>query len=309
MATRVPVIYQNAGETGPLPGVFVDVPASSGDLDQSAAVFVSKAGSDASDGLGPNEPVLTIARAITVASGLLTGGAPAVLITVMDGGTYAESLTVPNNVHLNAPGITLIGTVSLGNSASVTLHRHYPSAGGQTLVAKSGGAGHGFYNARILDMRGATGALTGGQGLQNTSNGSVLFAFVGVLYVAANGIGVGDGGAGFGHIHFWTPDLYLAGNSAIGINAQTPNSDFIGYIDHILEFGTPNGCTGVRLQNGIVKLTASEVIAEAAYNVIGGSLHISCPKLTGTRTGTPVAELTNQALRGAWGLLDALNPA
>jgi hypothetical protein len=41
----------------------------------------------------------------------------------------------------------------------------------------------------------------------------------------------------------------------------------------------------------VVKLTASEIVADTAYNIVTGSLYLSCPKITGTQTGTPVQKM------------------
>lgn len=273
--------------------------------DQLATVYVSKAGANTSDGLTLGAAKLTIAAGITAAAALVAGGQRTAQVHVIDAGTYAENLTISDGVHVLAPTANLIGTAELGDDSSLTLNRHYAAANGQTLVQKSGGGGHGFYRANALDTRGTAGTLTGGLAIRNTSGNSILFAQVGVVYVGQDGEGVSDAAAGFGHIHFWTPDLYLAGANAIGIRARN-NSNFIGYIDHILEIGTPAGTTAISLENGgaIVKLTASEIIADTAYAIAAGALHVTCPKLTGTRTGTPACELSNVALIGAWGTLD-----
>lgn len=278
--------------------------------DQAATVYVSKAGSDANDGLTLARPKLTLTAAIEAAVDLITGGQPNALVAVVDAGRYTENLTIPNGLHVHAPAATLVGTADLGNDCSLTVHRHLASANGQAMVEKAGGSGHAFYRANVMDTRGLAGSFTGGQALRNASNGSVLFAFVGVLFVAANAVGVGDGAPNFGHTHFWTPDLYLAGDNAIGIRAQA-NSNFIGYIGRVLETGSPTGTTAIVVQHAsaVVKVTATEIVADTAYQVTAGQLHLTCPKLTGARSGTPACELTNIALIGAWGVLDASNPA
>jgi len=258
-------------------------------------VYVSKHGSDSNDGLDIENSKLTIGSALTAAGGL-TGE---VRIEVLDGGTYTESITIDSGEHLHAPAATLVGTISLDSGASVKLFAQYASANNQTLVNKTGGTGRSHYEAFILDTRGTGGTLTGGTGLSNGTSGSVLFAQVGVLYVGENGEGVTDGGAGFGHIHFNIPDLYLAGNSAVGLSAGVSSTNLIGYIDHILEIDSPTTTVAIDLTNAgaIVKLTASEIIADTAYNITNGDLHLVCPKVTGTRTGTPVAELSDVEIR------------
>jgi hypothetical protein len=51
--------------------------------------------------------------------------------------------------------------------------------------------------------------------------------------------------------------------------------------------------------SAVVKLVAAEIVCETAYNISAGSLYLSCPKVTGTRTGTPVSEISNQLLKSA----------
>lgn len=213
-------------------------------------------------------------------------------------GTYTEDLVVPEGVKLDAWDSVLVGTIEMASDTAVRLHRHFAAANNDVLVLKSGGSGHGFYSANVQDGRGTGGALTGCIGIRNVSNGSVLFANVGVMFVATNGTGVTDGIAGFGHCHFWTPDLYLSTGS-IGINATQPNTDYIGYIDHILQLSGATGTTGIRISNAnaIVKATITELRADTAYNIVNGSLHLVCSRIVGTRTGTPVFEVSDQSPR------------
>jgi Phage tail repeat like len=263
-------------------------------VDNTAMVYVSKVGNDADNGLSIAKPKLTIGAALTVASTLLTGGASEVTVLVMDGGAYTENITVPTNVNLDARGATLIGTISAESDTHIWFNEQYPSANNQICYDKSGGSGHGFYDVDRLDLRGTDGTLTGCQGIANTSNGSVAFIRVGVLWVCQNGIGIGDNTSGFGHIHFWAADLYLAGNTAYGINASTANSNIVGYIDHILETGSPTGTIGIRITNGAatVKTTITEIIADEVYNISAGELYLVSAKVTGTRTGTPIFEMS-----------------
>jgi hypothetical protein len=118
--------------------------------------------------------------------------------------------------------------------------------------------------------------------------------------VPSGGSGIRDtAGAGFGHTHFILNDLYLAGNNAVGIRNTNANTNQIGYIDHILEIGTPTGTTGILFtaSGGVAKITASEIAADTAYDISGGSLYLSCPKVTGTRTGTPAVEISNALVK------------
>lgn len=266
-------------------------------LAQTASVYVSKAGSDASDGLNPALPKLTLSAAVTAAAALIAGGATAVRVEVQDGGTYTEAaqIEVAANIHVIAHAATFVGTVSVAANASFTIDKHFAPENSATMAEHAGGsAGAAIYVANISDGRGTGGALTGVRNIRNVGGGGRnFFVRVGILYVGASGIGIGDVSSGdAGHIHFLCPDIYLAGNSAVGIlgSAQGQSaSNIVGYSDHILEIGTPTATVGISLANAAaaVKATVSEIIADTAYNITAGDLYLSCPRIVGARVGTP----------------------
>lgn len=274
------------------------------DITQLAAIYVSKSGDDANVGNSNSLPKLTFSSAITAASALIVAGAAGVRIEVVDGGTYTEAdITIPTGIHLFAPAATFIGQVSIAANATFKVDKHFASANNQNTVQHEGGSnGAAIYFANILDGRGESGTLTGVKNIRNVGGGGKnLFVHVGILYVGENGVGIGDVSSGdAGHIHFSCPDIYLAGNNAIGILGSSQgagSSNIVGYTDHILETGTPTGTIGIMLtaSGAAIKITASEIIADTAYSITTGSLYISCPKITGTRTGTPVNRLLGTA--------------
>jgi hypothetical protein len=268
-----------------------------------AAVCVAKTGADTLDGLHTERPKLTIGAAITAADALITAGATKVRIEVLDAGIYSESIVLSPMLILHAPAATLIGLMTIDDGCSVLLDKHYVDAvDSQTLIAKvTTGTGEvASYRANIVDGRGTGGAVTSTTCIQNESETSVIFCWVGQIFVPSGGSGIRDtAGAGFGHTHFILNDLYLAGNNAIGIRNTNANTNQIGYIDHILEIGTPTGTTGILFtaSGGVAKITASEITADTAYDISGGSLYLSCPKVTGTRTGTPAIEISNALVK------------
>jgi len=265
-----------------------------------ATVYVAKTGVDTLDGLHPERPKLTIGAAITVAGTLITAGADKVRVEVLDGGTYSENLVLGPDMILHAPAATVVGTLQLDDGCSALLDRQYPSASNdQVMLSRitTGGGEISSYRANIVDGRGVGGAVTGTINIQNEAETGVIFCWVGQVFVAQGGFGVRDSaGAGFGHVHFIFNDLYLAGNNAIGLRNTNAATNLIGYIDHILEIGTPTGTKGVQIlaSGGVVKLTASEIIADEAYDIAGGTFYLSCPKVTGTLTGTPTSIQSNR---------------
>jgi hypothetical protein len=260
-----------------------------------AAVYVAKTGVDTLDGLHSNRPKLTIGAAITAAEALITAGATKVRIEVLDAGIYSESIVLSPMLILQGPAATLVGLMTIDDGCSVFLDKHYVDAvNDQELIARvTTGTGEvASYRANIIDGRGVGGAVTGTINIQNESETGVIFCWVGQVFVPEGGFGIRDSGAaGFGHIHFVLNDLYLAGNNAIGLRNTNAATNLIGYIDHILEIGTPTGTKGVQIlaSGGVIKLTASEIIADEAYDIAGGTFYLSCPKVTGTLTGTPTS--------------------
>lgn len=259
---------------------------------ETSVIFVSKTGSDANTGLYRGLPKLTIAAAITAAAALITGGVTASVVHVLDSRQYTENITLPNGVSLYAPNATLIGTVVAGVGSDCVVDEHYAALGSTTLFSITTNAGKAsLYKANITDGRGTGGALTNVNLFQNDTSGRVLIVEIGgQVWVPQGGIGFRDrAGAGFGHIHLKCPDVYLAGNNAQAIRTNNANTNIIGSIDHILEVGTPTGTVGVDMRDAssVVKLTVSEIIADEVWNISAGDLYLQCPKLTGTRTGTP----------------------
>jgi hypothetical protein len=228
---------------------------------------------------------------LTQAATLITAGATSVRVEVQDGGTYVEDITIPANVQVRAMAAQLNGTVSISAGGECFLDRHFATANNQNMVTMGDAAsGPAIYSCHVMDGRGTGGALTGVQNARNIGGGGKnLFLRVGILFVGASGVGIGDTSSGFGHIHFELEDLYLAGASAIGIQAGAsgPNAaNMVGVIHHILEFGSPNGCIGVSVtnSNAVVKLVAAEIASQTAYNVSSGTLYLTCPLITGART-------------------------
>ena len=268
-----------------------------GSLEQTQAVYVSKVGNDTNSGIESIKPLLTFSAAITKASELIVAGATGVRIEVQDGGTYTEAteIEVPENVHISASSATFIGEVRISANASFTINRHFASDNNSIMAQHAGGAdGAAIYIANICDGRGVNGALTGSRNIRNVGGGGKnFFVRTGIMYVSASGIGIGDVSSGnAGHIHFLAPDLYLAGNNAVGIlgSAQgAGSSNIIGFSDHILEIGSPTGTVGIQMSSAgaAVKVVVAEIIADTAYNITAGDLYLSCPKITGTRIGTP----------------------
>jgi hypothetical protein len=270
-------------------------------------VYVATWGNDADAGSNLNQPKLTIASAITAASALIVGGAPAVRVDVLDGGTYTETLTVPTLVHVFAPAATFVGVVSIDALASFTINTHFSPSTNALMAQHTGtNTGPAIYRCDVSDGRGVSGTVTGSHNVANIAGtGKNMFAEIGICYVAQAGQGCRDTSGGFGHIHFRAQDLYLAGNSAVGIAGNNAASTIIALIDHIIELGTPTGTIAIQAtaSTAVITVTCGEIIADTAYDIIAGAqLYLNCPRISGTRTGTPAglsATISTQTLTDA----------
>jgi len=267
-------------------------------LDETAAVFVSKIGLDANNGLAISRAKLTIGSALTAAATLIGAGATKVFIHILDGGTYTENITVTSNIVIYGSAATLVGTIILNDGSEVYLDKHFAAVDSSTLVDTNTASGDtSFYSARIIDGRGTAGTVIDTTLIVNSTSGRVLMVNIGVAFVPQGGIGIRDAtpGGGFGHVHFFMGDLYLAGNNAQGLRTNNATTNLIGYIDHILEVvGFNNTRAIVMVDAGsIIKITLDEIIADIVYDVSGGGdLYIVCPKLTGEKIGHAVFDLT-----------------
>lgn len=254
-----------------------------------AVVYVAKYGSDDNSGLNINQPKLTISAALTIADGLITAGADKASVNILDADMYSEDLTINENVIVIGLAAGLEGAATLDAGSELHLDRHYATHNSDKLIDMVSNSGaHSHYSANVMDGRGIAGNKTSTILVKNGSSGRILFVKIGVGFVAESGVGIRDGSSsGFGHVHFFFHDLYLAGDSAIGLKTNNANTNLIGYIDHILEVDSPSSTIAINMidASSIIKITVSEIIADEVWNITDGDLHIVCPKLTGTRTG------------------------
>lgn len=263
-----------------------------------ASVYVGKFGADSYDGLSPERPKLTIGSALTAGASLLTGGIEGVRIEVLDGGTYPEGVDLISGIHLHAPAATLVGEMVLSTGASALVNTHYAATSSTATVLLSGSTGRGHYRSQLLDTRGTEGDLSPVIGLVNGTGGGVLLTHVDVLLVGSGSAGIADAVDGFGHIHFFCQDLYLAGDGAVGIGPFSEGSNLIGWIDHILETGGPDETIAIKsnVANSIIKLVCAEIITDTAYEITAGDVHLACPRISGSLTGLPVALISDAGI-------------
>ena len=264
----------------------------------SATIYVSKDGNDSDDGLTIEEQKLTIGSAITAAATLITGGADGVFINVLDGGEYTENLVIEDAMHLQAPAATLVGTLALQGSSSATVDKHYTATGSSYCVNKPN-SGFASYSANLMDTRGTGGALTGGSAVytSGTVSSATLSCYIGQIFLGASAKGVNHVGTGSNNfLNAYVGVIHLAGNSSTGVATGNTGGNIHAQIGRIAEaswLGSYTTTEGVKLDGSgsNVWLTAGEINADTAHNIVSGNLYLSCPSITGTLTGTPAGKL------------------
>lgn len=249
-------------------------------------IYVSKKGNDDNDGTIDKQK-LTITSALTVAQSLITGGATRAVVVIQDAGSYEESITIPDNVELIGESATIIGKITIKNNCKVNIYAHYASEGTQQMLVKEG-TSHAYYKTVISDGRGLAGNLTWCTNIYNSTQSSILFTDVELMFVGTNGSGIREVSSTTGHIHFNIKDMYLNSNGR-GIYAQGVASNIIGKIDHIIKSSGATGTTAISITtaNSVVKITVDEIVADTVYNIEDGILYLNCPKISGATIGIP----------------------
>ena len=261
--------------------------------DNTQVVYVSKIGNDANDGLTIDQPKLTIAAAIAV------GGIN--YVSVLDGGTYTENLSIGSK-FVSAPGATIVGTIELGASGAVIVKNHYTAADATTAVSVDNTTGYAYYICLDrLDARGVGGTFTSCDAVRNQWNSMVLHVKCPVIIGSQTAVFATNNITG--HIHLDVNDIYCTGSGNVGVYADGSggnNGRIYGKVDHIINLSGATSSIGIYCNSAgsIISLTCNEINCDTAYNVASGSLYLICPRLIGTRTGSPVLEVSDDTLSG-----------
>ncbi len=117
-------------------------------------IYVSKSGNDNYDGLHPDRAKLTIAAAIT-AAGTPASAADAVVVRILDDGTYTESTTPPQYVSVYGPNARVIGRQILTDDTSFDVGYAEINSSNLGAFDKQSGSGRAFARARHIKVTGA----------------------------------------------------------------------------------------------------------------------------------------------------------
>jgi hypothetical protein len=261
-------------------------------------VYVSRVGNDANSGLTIALPKLTINAALTAANALAPNPAA---VYVVDAGEYTEDLNL-GGTPVIAPTATLVGRAILSANAMLVVKNHYPAVDGSIAVDAGNANGYAYYICTDkIDARGKAGTFTACDAVRNIYNGMVLHVKCPVIIGSQTAVYATNNITG--HIHLDVSDIYVTGTSKVGISA-TDNvgvgGRIYGKVDHIINLSGATSSTAILLTgtNSVVSITANEINTDAAYTVPLGSLYLVCPRILGTRTGTPVFEVSTHNVTG-----------
>jgi len=244
-------------------------------VDQDQIIYFGKHGNDGNDGFTIEKAKLTIGAAITAASALTPGAANRIAVVGFDDGIYTENITLPQYVDLNAPNITITGSIVANDDTCINIGFLNVATG---VIGVSKTTGTGYCNASIKTI-----VCTG------TGVGALATAgFINIIWkqiFVENGIGFGDLSTAVSHMHLTGGDIYITG-SGVGVGRINAGS-IVGRVDHIVDIDAGVG-TAIAIISGTVDINVSLIDTDTAYNIAGASsiLRLFCNEIIGTRTVT-----------------------
>ena len=251
-----------------------------------ATVYVTQDGDVAYDGLSITQAKDTISDAITVASSLITGGATAVNIEVLDSSDYTEDINLGDGMILNGPTATLKGIIT--TDASSTTHvilKEQQSVNTSTDLVNPGNSGTLFYKANRVTVSSSCRAIYA----ENAS--TRIYADIDTIEVGSSSFGLV---AGAGLLFAQVKYIELVGSGATGI-ACISSGSVSATVEWISEFG-PQNAIGIDCQAGEVSVDTKNIGVSStsgrSYKVTSGTLRLTAIRLVGNTQGTPDFLLT-----------------
>ena len=223
-------------------------------------------------------------------------------IEVLDGGIYQEDVTLTDLLTIHAPSATLSGTLLMLGNCGAEFYRHDLGVDiGNVALTYASGTGEKFYKCSIMDT------TAGGVENSNTAifiAGSAAFCRlvvdVGLIIVGSTSTGISAAGTAefvelFGSVDHIS--LYKSNSTAINVGSQfsTGNSVSLNIctIDQESGLGSVVNSKALQIEGGNVTLTLNEIDADIAYNIGSlGRLYLKCLKISGSKIGTPLLEIS-----------------
>jgi hypothetical protein len=230
-------------------------------ITQTNAIYVSKAGSDASSGLTKDDPKLTIGSAITAANTLAPSASNRVTIHIQDAGIYDEQVVVPSYVSLLGPNATVTGTaisvVEPGTQSRIVLHRIVATGTGAVGLGMSAGDGPCW-----VDVDEVTCEATGNPAVSNTATNT---CYLKIRRIIHTGGGAGLSAASTSDLVLEVGEIEVA--TGIGFAVGGASVTVSGFIGKITDTGAGIGIDVDASAMGKVDLVVGLIDCTTTYTV------------------------------------------
>lgn len=249
-------------------------------------LHVGKHGVDTNDGKTPNSSFLTVGAAVIAATALTPEEDNPVIIVIVDGGKYEESVVLPTHVHLLGPlakisavESTVALTLDGGNNVQL---REIEGAANQVACLRSNIAGPPA-TIQVQTMR----VASGGSGFVNleVATGAAFLVNCREVFLLDGSFAFGVIATTVGHIHLNVGDVYFDGDNSVGVVLVLGGS-FVGTIDHIVDRGSGTNNKGLLASAGNMDLDVHVIVADIAYEIDGGVLNLKVNRIVGSRIVT-----------------------
>lgn len=242
--------------------------------------FVGKHGNDSNDGLTWANAFLTFAVAESKAFLQTPSASKKFSIVCLDGGIYAESITLRSWISIHAPTAQINGNHIVRDNTFFEAQSNAVSSGSAFL--KSTGAGRAIIDCKHVNLSGnAYGFnLTGGD----------LICRGRQINVGAGGVGIGFSTTGEIQFNY---DLIEIDGAGYGVGASN-SGKLSGYLGCIHDNGSG---TGISLWGtSRTHIHVNDISCNLAYDVgqVGAKLYLSCPDINGTRLNNGTAVVNGE---------------
>lgn len=301
------VVWKQSDSAGSFPfkEIAVGEPLEDGDgvtiqpmVDGQNIFYVGKHGADTNDGKNWNKAFLTFTAAIAAASSGDT-------VVCLDSGTYTERVTVPAGINVFAPNATLVGPGGGSNTQGALnvndgtcWFNKIENASGESCIVKLDTTGTAKVHVNEIEV--VAGGVSFGVLAISTTQGGVLLVRADTINVGASCIGVGSITVDTSHVHIEAEDIYLNGDSAVGVAQAFTSGTMVARVGHILEMGTSTGTVAINIQDGVLDAIIGTITADTAWIVgASGTMDLFVASSTGTETETGTANVSKAGEAGA----------
>lgn len=169
-------------------------------------VHVASWGDDTLDGLSPDQPVLTLGRAIIVATALSPSSSNIICIEISDYDFLSENVTLPSWVNIYAECTDFGGTINVGDNSVICFRILIKSVGG-SCIFKNTGTGSSSIHIKSMNITGTALGIVSIVGkmdifgsdpfiVEDSAIGVATAAATGVIHMIYNHFNLDNGGTG-----------------------------------------------------------------------------------------------------------------